>query len=29
MVYFEKSKPSPVKGRNHNTSMIIESLEYD
>lgn len=29
MVYFEKSQPSPVKGRNHNTSMIIESLEHD
>ena len=29
MVYFKKSLPSPVMGKNHNTPIIIQSLEYD
>jgi hypothetical protein len=29
MVYLKKSLPSPVMERNHNTPIIIQSLEYD
>jgi len=29
MVYFKKSQPSPVMGKNHNTSIIIQRLEED